>query len=133
MSLFDDWSPSARITGPGSSKKAEEAVQLTSNVWCRRVLAVMVEREDRADLGTTASEAIMRLAYFGEAVPETSSISRRITSLRKLGYVAPVLAAATGEPLERKGGNGRVQTVWASTPLGRAALAEALEQIAAAA
>lgn len=129
MSLFDDPSPSARITDPATSKKAEEAVRLASNRWCRNVLWAMIERENRGDDGTTATEAIMRLSLRGEAVPETGSISRRITSLKKLGYVEPV-AAADGAPLERMGGRGQPQTVWRSTGLGRAALAQALEQLA---
>jgi predicted ArsR family transcriptional regulator len=89
----------------------------------------MVERERVGDNeGSTASEAIMRLAYLGEAVPETGSIARRITDLAERGLIETV-PAGDGTPLTRPGASGKSQQAWRTTEHGRAELQRALATI----
>lgn len=85
-----------------------------------RVLTTLIEieRSNPHRVGGTASEIQMRMAYDNEIAPDRNSISRRLTSLHRKGYVAEV-------DERRDGGRGVKVLVFVATPEGRAWLAAA--------
>jgi hypothetical protein len=108
-----------RRSDPQPSKVAAEKGDSFGPV-CRRVLATLieVERTTPSRGGATASEIQLRMSFDAEIPPDRNSISRRLTSLLRKGYVRD-----TGE--RRDGGRGVEVTVYAATPEGRTWLAAA--------
>lgn len=99
-----------RRSDPGPSKaRGDNYGPLTV-----RVLATLieVERTNPSRVGATTNEIQMRMAYDAPMVPDRNSISRRLTSLLRKGFVRD-----TGE--RRDGGRGVEVTVYAATGEGR--------------
>lgn len=118
ISLFDDLEYDerfARRSDPGPSKVAADMVGDSFGPLTARVLATLVEieRTNRSRPGGTAGEIRMRMAYDALQVPDRNSISRRLTSLLRKGFVRD-----TGE--RRDDGRGVEVTVYAATQEGRA-------------
>jgi hypothetical protein len=121
VSLFDDLEHDeryARRSDPGPSKVAADAVGDSFGPLTARVLATLVEieRTNPSRVGGTAAEIQMRMSYDALRVPDRNSISRRLTSLLRKGFVRD-----TG--VRRDGGRGVEVTVYAATQEGRAWLA----------
>lgn len=104
----------ARATDPDTSQAAGERGD-NFGPLCQRILRTLieVERTDSWRTGATPHEIRLRLAYDGDRTPETGSVARRFTTLKRMGFVAD-----TGE--RRVGGAGQPQTAWRSTVEGRA-------------
>lgn len=117
LSLFDDLEHDerfARRSDPGPSKVAAEVVGDSFGPLTARVLATLVEieRTNAHRPGGTAAEIQMRMAHDALRVPDRNSISRRLTSLLRKGFVRDTGA-------RRDGGRGVEVTVYAATVDGR--------------
>lgn len=108
----------SRKGDPDTSKQAGDAAKEWTGDLARAVLLCIVELEQHADHGATANDIVMRLAYTGEA-PQQNSVSRRLTSLQRHGYVAD---GGERKPSTRRHGHPLI--VWSSTPKGRDWLTE---------
>lgn len=103
----------ARRSDPGPSKVAAEVGDSFGPLTVR-VLERLIEceRTNPHRVGATTNEIQMRMSYDAERTPDRNSISRRLTSLLRKGYVRD-----TGE--RRDGGHGVEITVYAATTEGR--------------
>lgn len=108
----------ARLSDPGPSKDAADLGDSFGPLteWVLRTL-IDVEAHNPGRTGGTSNELQMRMAYDGKRTPDRNSISRRLTSLLRKGYVRD-----TGE--RRDGGWGVGVTVYAVTDAGREWLAD---------
>jgi hypothetical protein len=118
VSLFDALEEDerfARRSDPDPSKVAGKVAGDSFGPLTARVLATLleVERTNAHRPGGTVAEIQMLMAYDGLRVPDRNSISRRLTSLLRKGFVRD-----TGE--RRDGGRGVDVTVYAATQEGRA-------------
>lgn len=103
----------ARKSDPGPSKDAASKGD-SFGPLCVRVLTALVEveRTNRHWVGATAHDIQMLMEYQSTPAPDRNSISRRLTSLLRRGFVRD-----TGE--RRDGGRGISVTVYAATAAGR--------------
>ena len=103
----------ARRNDPGPPKDAA-AKGDSFGPLCVRVLTALVEVEasNRHWVGATARDIQMLMEYQSTPAPDRNSISRRLTSLLRRGFVRD-----TGE--RRDGGRGVDVTVYAATAEGR--------------
>lgn len=103
----------ARKSDPRPSKVAAEKGDSYGPLTVR-VLSTLIEVERTCPhrVGANTAEIQMRMAYDGLPTPDRNSISRRLTSLLRKGYVRD-----TGEM--RDGGHGVDTTVYAATAEGR--------------
>lgn len=95
--------------GPSKARRVDSYGPLTIRVL---TTLIEVERTNPSRVGATTNEIQMRMAYDALRTPDRNSISRRLTSLLRKGYVRD-----TGE--RRDGGRGVDVTVYAATREGR--------------
>lgn len=105
----------ARAGNKQGALNGAAAIDKHEGVMGRQVLACLVELEQRGGAGATAHELCIRLAYEPGGAPPQNSVSRRLTTLERKGWIVDTGAL-------RMGGRGVAITVYASTAEGRGQL-----------